>query len=107
MFNAILVSFFGHRFLIPERGFSYFPVEFENRKPQISRMTLAYDRLIESLENPFSEEAELAADEIKRTRSELSDFIVMTGVIGAPFDTKDAVLYAANNHITIIAEIDF
>ncbi|MEI7247993.1 hypothetical protein WCT80_17775 [Pectobacterium carotovorum] len=105
--EAILVNFSGHQFLIPERGFSFFPTEFENRRQQLIAMSETYNHLVESLENPFSRESESAASEAKKLKSELVEFIAITGVVGAPFDSKDARLYAANNSIKIIAEIEF
>lgn len=107
MYDAIMVRFKEHRFLVPERGFSYFPTEFETHRAQIERIAIAYDRLIAALANPFSAEADAAAVDIQKARSELSAFILLTGVIGAPFDSKDAGLYAAANKISIQLEIDF
>ncbi|MEL7630888.1 hypothetical protein AAGW04_18090 [Pectobacterium aroidearum] len=107
MYDAIMVRFKEHRFLVPERGFSYFPTEFETHRAQIERIAIAYDKLIVSLANPFSADADTAAIEIKQARAELADFILLTGVIGAPFDSKDAGLYAAANKISIQMEIDF
>lgn len=105
MYDAIMIKFGNYRFLLPERGFSFFPEAFEEHRPQIERMASAYERLIVSLDNPFSAEAEAASAAAKAVKVELAGFIAQTGVIGEPFDSKDAELYAATNGIRIQMEV--
>ncbi|MBN3126293.1 hypothetical protein H4F63_01405 [Pectobacterium brasiliense] len=107
MYDAAIINFSGHQFLLPERGFFIFPAEFENQRGKIEKLSKAYDRLMESLANPFSTEAGAASEAIKLVRDDLADFIILTGVIGAPFDSKDARLYAADKRIRIISVFEF
>lgn len=102
--DAIKVTLGGTSLLLPDsHSDNYeFPTYIIENKELIKNLVDAGNEIIKHTSNPFSKEMDAAEKKAKELSQQSKKFKEVTGVIGWPFDMRDADLYAAQNNINVI-----
>ncbi|QIQ22135.1 hypothetical protein [Zophobihabitans entericus] len=97
-----MIEIAGRKFLLPDTHNDYpFPQYIIEHKERIEELIQVNNKILKLMGKPFSAEMEVEANKAKLLKHQLSVFIDKTAIIGFPFDSRDAELYAIDRKVNI------